>query len=132
MAGNKDISNSKHEIVDPEEDMKFVNELIKGKKQIEPDHDQSKVLDHTWISRHPLKLGVRQQHKSRETSGQYLKIWKEILENYLGEVYLATENSFSGGVGKRWVAGRDGYIHISPGEAWLLETWGWYKQGMML
>lgn len=47
MAGNKDISNSKHEIVDPEEDMKFVNELIKGKKQIEPDHDQSKVLDHT-------------------------------------------------------------------------------------
>lgn len=45
MAENKNISNSKHETVDPEEDIRFVNELIKGKKQIEP--DQSKVLDHT-------------------------------------------------------------------------------------
>lgn len=47
MVGIKDISNSKHGIMDPEEEMRFLNELIKGKKQIEPNHAQLKVLDHT-------------------------------------------------------------------------------------
>lgn len=39
MAGIEDISNLKHEIVGPKEDMKFGDELIKGKEQIGPKYD---------------------------------------------------------------------------------------------